>query len=109
MSQDILGTFLWVAFLLGAWVLAQRYWRGQAINCAHQWAVQRHLSVADWSKATFQMHRQGPSITFVASNNGVRCVDVKLRFRMTVFDGWHVDEVAYCLPRDVCEDDALAL
>ena len=109
MSYDVIGAFVGAALLLGVWFLAQRYWWGQAITCADQWTTQRRLSVADWSKAIFQMHRQRPSITFVASSPDVRSMDVKLRFRMPVLDAWQVDEVAYCLPREATEDDALPL
>lgn len=107
MSQPILGTALWAAFLFGVWSFARHYWRAQAIKCAEQWARERLLSSANWSKCRFQMHRQGPSITFVAVDSNARTVDVKLRFRIPVFGGWRVDEVAYCLPTDVYEDDAL--
>lgn len=109
MSHEILGTALWATLLLGVWFLAQHYWRAKAIDCAEQWARERHLSNADWSGCTFRMHRQRPSITFVAVDSNAKAVDVKLRFRVPVFGGWQVDEVAYCLPKNVCEDDALPL
>ncbi len=107
MSHEILVTVLWAAFLLGVWFLARHYWRAKAIACAEQWARERHLFNADWSGCTFRMHRQRPSITFVAIDSDARTVDVKLRFRIPVLGGWQVDEVAYCLPTDVREDDAL--
>ena len=60
----------------------------------------------DWSKASVQMLRTSTSVSFVASSPSEPLVDVKLRLRVVLFGGWRVDEVAYCLPRGVAEDDS---
>lgn len=102
-NLDELKNLPGLALVGGVFYLAHRLWRRQAISCAAQWAAQRGLTVASWSDATFEMHRQHPCLIFVASTERVALLDVKLRLRIPLFGGWQVEEVAYCLPRVVAE------
>lgn len=95
-----------IALLAGIGLFAHLKWRRQVISCAEAWAVERGLSVQDWSKASVQMLRTSASVAFVASSPSERVVDVKLRLRVALLGGWRVGEVAYCLPRGVAEDDS---
>lgn len=97
MGYAIFSTFVGAVALLGGWGLAWIHWRGQALAGAHRWAAERHLSVGDWSMATFRMHRSRPSIRFVALDANNSSFDVKLRFRVPVFDRWQLAEIE-CRP-----------
>ena len=82
-------------FFIGIAYLGHRYWRFQAIFCASQWLLERGLIVSNWATADFCMHRQNPSIAFLATDHRKKMFDIKLRFKFGLLGDWKIDEVAY--------------
>ncbi len=105
MNSRVLDLFVWALATLGAGFLLHRHWRRQAIASATQWATQNALVVPDWSRVELWKEGNRASVEFVVANSSAQRMDVKLRLRIGLFSPWQVDEVVYCLPQGVTEDD----
>ena len=83
-----------IAFLVlayGAWVLAHRYWRGKAIECASAWAKQNGYLARTLGEAKFAMHRQHPSLTFLAKAATGSAEIITLHMAISPMGSWHVE------------------
>ena len=98
-DPSTIDVVLWAIFGGCGYYAVRRFWRQRAVATASQWTSEHGLRVRTWSNENFNMHRQNPTIEFIATGDSEETVEVKLRLKFEFAGGMSVDEVAYCPAR----------